>query len=186
MDLAAVRRGVLPPDPLRVFVSRLLPGPSAELQQVAWHLARAEVLHEPGRMRDRYRVLPRLAKDEEVVGGRVRAPCAVVDHRSMAKALRERADVDLKGILPDRVAGGIAPSLALVQPDYVPREVPEVVVSGVPARDVGDVHGCHATRQRQPMELAHDKGEVLEELLVRVAVREVARVRGVVVEPAEG
>src|SRR3990172_1473234 len=179
-------RGVLPPDPVRVAVLGLLPGPVAVRQEIGRDRSGARVVRQAARVRDRDRILALPPEDEEVVGARNGAARAVLDDGLVGEGLGERAVADGQGFLPDVVAGDVLEADPLVQADDVPWEVPQMVPPRVAAGHVHAVDDRYAARHSQAVQFADGELVVPEEFRVVPAVRQVPLAGGLVVEPREG
>src|SRR5262245_52052531 len=86
-DVVPEAGGVVPPDPVRVAVLRLVPLPAPVLLQFGRNLPLAGVMQEPLRMSDRDRVLALLAEGNEVVGRGHGAAGRILDDGPMSKRL---------------------------------------------------------------------------------------------------
>jgi len=103
----------------------------------------------------------------------------------MGEPLCHGSHADAEWLFPHGVTGDVFESFALVEPDDVTGEVYQMANPGRPNRNVFAVDRRHPARRGDPGQFAHNESIMIKELVVAGAVRQVAVVAAVVVQPGE-
>src|SRR4249919_2239475 len=131
----------------------------------------------------RYRIRADAAECQQLVTRCYTAVDAIGHQRGVREVLLHRTQAHRERFFPDHAPPGESPALALVQADDVTREVDHRIGAAVAAWNIHAVHGGDAAWHRDARELAHHECVMLEESAIVVAVRQVALVAAVVIQP---